>query len=306
MAISIAAGLGAQWLIRSARSRRLLASPGLLILPLIALLSSLPYNNRGRYFIARDYVDNILKTVESRGMLLTIDWQVYSPMLYTLEIEKRRPDVICIDLNQLRRSWYFDYLNQAYPELMEKTRDKVNAFLEDLRNWEHNNRVYDLDPTLNQRINTRYNEMILAFSQTQVHVAPVYITQELVVGGDGNYRDLTKAFEAAYQFVPQGLVFELVPSREFREPSDPGLVTRGLVDGSLRFEKDDVVSIKVLPVYLSMLVNRGRYLAAYGRHERAIQAFNQALALDPNYALAQRLRDQSDLALRKAGSGGTR
>jgi tetratricopeptide (TPR) repeat protein len=306
MAMAIAAGFGAHWLIRALSSRRRLAFAGLLIVPLIGLLSSFPYNNRGRYFIARDYGDNIMSTVESRGMLLTVDWQVYSPMLYTLEIEKRRPDMICIDLNQLRRSWYFDYLNKAYPELMEKTRDKVDAFLEDLRNWEHDAKIYDQDNSLNQRINTRYNEMILAFCQEQLHVAPVYITQELVVGGDGNYRDLTKAFETAYQFVPQGLVFEMTPTREFREPSDPRLVTRGLTDGSLRFEKDDVVSIKVLPVYLSMLVNRGRYLAAFGRHERAIQAFNQALALDPNYSVAQRLRDQSDLALRKAGSGGAR
>jgi tetratricopeptide (TPR) repeat protein len=278
------------------------ACAALLIVPLIALMSSYPYNNRARYFIARDYVDNILSTVESGGMLLTVDWQVYSPMLYTLEIEKRRPDVISIDLNQLRRSWYFDHLNQAYPNLMEKTRDKVDAFLEDLRHWEHDAKIYDRDVTLNQRINTRFNEMILAFTATQLKVAPVYVTQEVAVGGDANYRDLKMAFETAYQFVPQGLVFELATTREFREPSDAKLVTRGLADGSIRFEKDDVVSMKVLPVYLSMLVNRGRYLAAFGRHERAIQAFNQALALDPNYSVAQRLQDQSDLALRKAGS----
>ena len=29
-----------------------------------------------------------------------------------------------------------------------------------------------------------------------------------------------------------------------------------------------------------MLVNRGRYLASFNRHERAINAFKQALALD--------------------------
>jgi len=193
-------------------------------------------------------------------------------------------------------------LKQAYPDLMEKTRDKVDAFLEDLRNWEHDPGIYDRDAALNQRINNRFNEMILAFTAAQLQIAPVYVTQEMVVGGDGNYRDLTKAFETAYQFVPQGLVFEMVPSREFREPADPKLVTRGLADGSIRFEKEDVVSIKVLPVYLSMMVNRGRYLAAFGRHEQAIQAFNQALALDPNYPVAQRLRDQSELALRKPGS----
>ena len=45
---------------------------------------------------------------------------------------------------------------------------------------------------------------------------------------------------------------------------------------------------------------------AAARLPAAIQAFNQALALDPNYSLAQRLRDQSDLALRKGGTGSAR
>jgi tetratricopeptide (TPR) repeat protein len=36
-----------------------------------------------------------------------------------------------------------------------------------------------------------------------------------------------------------------------------------------------------------MLVNRGRYLASFGQHERAIGAFEQALALKPDLALAR-------------------
>jgi tetratricopeptide (TPR) repeat protein len=37
-----------------------------------------------------------------------------------------------------------------------------------------------------------------------------------------------------------------------------------------------------------MLYNRGRYLSLYGQHERAAAAYNQALALDPSFAPAQR------------------
>jgi tetratricopeptide (TPR) repeat protein len=311
-AMSLAAGLGMDVVARAAESKRLFSSlPGtvpaaLLLVPIISLLSSLPYNNRRQYFIAHDYVDNILATTEPRGMVLTIDWQVYSPMLYVLEIEKRRPDVIAIDLNQLRRSWYFDHLSRSYPELMEKTRAKVEAFLGHLRRWEQDPDLYDRDNALNQGINTSFNEMILAFIGTQIQTAPVYLTQELVVGADGQYRDLTKALEASYQFVPQGLLFELTATRDFYNPSHSGLLTRGLADGTIRFDREDVVSVKVLPAYLAMIVNRGRYLAVYGRHEQAIEAFNEALALAPSYTPAQRLRDQSELALRRPQSSDTK
>jgi tetratricopeptide (TPR) repeat protein len=45
--------------------------------------------------------------------------------------------------------------------------------------------------------------------------------------------------------------------------------------------------MKILPAYTRMLTNRGRYLALFNQHERAILAFKEALALDPNLAAAQ-------------------
>jgi hypothetical protein len=55
----------------------------------------------------------------------------------------------------------------------------------------------------------------------------------------------------------------------------------------VRLEKDDAVNLKVLPSYTSMLLNRGRYLAAFHQHGRAIIAFKEALSLDPNLAAAR-------------------
>jgi tetratricopeptide (TPR) repeat protein len=60
-----------------------------------------------------------------------------------------------------------------------------------------------------------------------------------------------------------------------------------LADGTVRFAKDDVANLKILPAYTRMLTNRGKYLASFNQHERAIQAFKEALALDPNLAPAQ-------------------
>ena len=75
--------------------------------------------------------------------------------------------------------------------------------------------------------------------------------------------------------------------RSFRDSPDVDLQTRGLADGTLRFEKDDVVKIKILPAYTRMLTNRGRYLELFNQHDRAAAAFKEALALDPELAPAQ-------------------
>ena len=268
--------------------------------PIVALAGNISYNNRSRYYIAQDYVENILSTIEPGGMLLTSDWQVYSPALYMREIEHRRKDVIAIDINQLRRSWYYDYLNQTYPQMMEAARDKVEAFLADLKHWEHDPEIYDRDITLNQRINTGFYDMILAFVTNHIGSAPVYTTLDIAINFEGQNSDLTKSLTKSYEFVPQGLVFQLMSKGEYHAPAEPQLITRGLADGSLRFADDDVVKLKVLPVYVRMLTARGRYLADQGRHEQAIEAYKQALALDPDFKRAQQFLIESTNALRKS------
>jgi tetratricopeptide (TPR) repeat protein len=221
-------------------------------------------------------------------------------MLYVREIEHRRDDTVVIDINQLRRSWYYEYLERAYPATIEQARDKVDAFLEDLRHWEQDPDLYQRDVSLNQRINTRFFDMILAFVTNHIRSAPVYVTLDIAGNRDGQDSELTKSLAGSYQFVPRGLIFEVLSSREFQQPAEPQLITRGLADGTLKFEDDDVVKLKVLPVYVTMLYNRGRYLAVNGHHEEAIIAFKQSLAIDPNFSAAQRAINESLAAIRKA------
>jgi len=87
--------------------------------------------------------------------------------------------------------------------------------------------------------------------------------------------------------VPQGLVFDLTTDQSFHESAEPHLRIRGLADGTVSFVKDDVVNLKILPAYTRMLTNRGKFLASVNQHERAILAFKEALALDPNLGVAQ-------------------
>lgn len=305
ISIVIAAGFGAQWLLEKARRVRLRAKLAaaiveafILSVPLVALAANLPYNNRSQFYVARDYVENILSTIEPGGLLLTPDWQVYSPLLYAREIESERRDVVAIDVNLLRRSWYFDYLSRSYPSLIEQSREKVDAFLADLKAWEQDPEAYARDTALNQRINTRFYDMILAFVREHIKSGSVYVTLDIAVNRDGQDSELTRSLSSAYQFVPHGLVFKLIPDREYHEPAAVELKTRGLADGSIRYEPEDVVMKKVLPVYLNMMVNRGRYQGAHGRYQQAIESFEQALAIDPSFKTAQQSLREAQNALR--------
>jgi tetratricopeptide (TPR) repeat protein len=304
IALAIAIGFGVEWIINKVPLGQIAGKPAasvvalvLLLTPILGFAGNWPYDNRSRYYIARDYVDNIFSTIEPGGMLLTRDWQVYSPMLYTGVIERYRNDAVVIDVNQLRRSWYYDFLRHVYPSTIDKARDKVDAFLEDLRHWEQDPDLYQRDLTLNQRINSRFFEMILAFVSNHIQSGPVYVTLDIAGNREGQDSELTKSLLSTYQLVPQGLVFEVTSGRDFKQPTDARLNTRGLADGTIKFGDNDVVTLKVFPVYVNMFYNRGRYLALNAKHDQAIEAFKQALALNPRFVLAQQALNESVIAL---------
>jgi tetratricopeptide (TPR) repeat protein len=305
ISIAIAAGFGVRWLIQLTvlKSRALaksyaVAGSAVLVISATALASNWPFDNRRHYFIAHDYVENLLSTIEPDGLLLTQDWQVVSPMFYAQEIEQRRRDVKVVDVNLLRRSWYFDYLRHAYPALMERSRQKIDAFVEILKEWERDPGAFARNDFLTQRISAAFFEMIRSIVLNENRIAPVYVAQDLL-SADTTNGQATKWITQNYQLVPQGLVFNLAADQSLHDSPDPHLQTRGLTDGTVRFDKDDVVNLKILPAYTSMLVNRGRYLALFNQHERAIVAFKEALAFNPSLATARQGLAESAAKLRK-------
>jgi len=305
ISIAIAAGLGVRWLIQLAASSHspmwrpyAAAATAIVLASVTAFAANWPFNNRRHYFIADDYVKNLFSTIAPNGLLLTQDWQVASPMLYAQEIEQRRPDVKVVDINLLRRSWYFDYLTHAHPDLMQRAREKIDPYFELLKQWEQDPGAFARNQELTQRISMAFLDMIQSIVRNEIKVAPVYITNDVLVANQTNGY-LTRWIPQSYQLVPQGLVFNLATDQTFHEAPDPHLQMRGLADGTVRYEKDDVINAKVLPAYTRMLTNRGRYLAAFNHHERAIVAFKQALALDPNLPEAQQGLAESTAKLRK-------
>ncbi len=297
LALCLAAGFGAQAVLAQV-GRRAYVAAVLALLPALPLAANAAYADRSRYFIAEDYVANALAGVAPGGMLLTGDWQLYAPLLYFREVEARRRDVVSMDIQLLRRSWYFDYLERQYPRTMAATRPQVDAFVEDLVAWEHDPGLYARSPDLTRRISGRFGAMLEAFVDT--HEGTVYATRDAVLPGLAPDPEVPRALAKGRTLVPHGLVFELARDPSGRTPQVVRLETRGLFDGSIRFEADDVVSLKVKPTYLAMIASRGAYLEAAGDHAGAAAAFEEALAKDPGFVPAREALERARRAVAPA------
>lgn len=269
LVLAVAAGAGlfqiAEWAARR-RGWAVAAVALAALLPAANLVLHFTANDLRRDLVARHYVEDALAGVPTRGQLLTLDWQLYSPFLYLHHLEGFRPDVTVVDVNLVRRSWYVEtYLRRVYPQLLASTRQPADAYLAQLRRWEQGE---PHDPNVITARFTEFLNTLIAFHPGAVHITP---PMEPGVG-------------EGYRWMPRGLTFELSHA-DSPMPALlplPPLHLEGLQTGP--GSRNEVVATKVRPAYAEMLGNRGRFLAASGQLEEAKEPLATALALDPDNA----------------------
>lgn len=250
----------------------------MIVLPTINLTAHYRQNDRHDDQIARHYVEDALAGVKPGGLLMTLDWQLYSPFLYLHHIEGFRPDVTVVDVNLVRRSWYVrTYLDRFYPEMMAACRAERDAFMEKLRLFEHD------EPYDPKEITARFTALLNAFIAYHLPEREVHLTipMEPNVG-------------TRYNWIPYGLTFRLHEDRRVHLDPPPALHLEPLLVEPERL--DEVARKKIRPQYALMLANRGRYLAAAHRYDEALERLAWAMKLMPESDLIRQFIGDVELA----------
>jgi hypothetical protein len=217
--------------------------------------------------LVADYTHNVLSSVEPNAVVLTYQWDYFvAPVQYYQLVRKERPDVVVIDKELLRRSWYFIQLNSRFPWLMDRARVKVQNFLAELYKFEHD---LPYDP---RQIESRYVEMVDELIDSSMRDRPVYVGPEI-----------EPEFGRQYQKVPVGLLFRLTQNPdsvqigpihlEYRPATMESRLTRGLRG-----------------LYVQMLTATSGYLLGKNRSFDADSCIAKVLSIDPTYAPARTLR----------------
>ncbi|MFH0989942.1 MAG: hypothetical protein V1799_08005, partial [bacterium] len=165
------------------------------IFPLIQYLNNIKNVDGSKNTIVRDYSQFIFLSVQPNAMILSYQWDYFvAASLYLQTVQNVRPDVIIIDKELLRRSWYFISLRSRYPKFFEKAWPEVDAFLAELYKFEHN---LPYDPRV---IETRYVQMINTLIEQAMKTRPVYVGPEIEI-----------EFGSKFKRIPQGMLYQLTP-----------------------------------------------------------------------------------------------
>ncbi|MEX2117667.1 MAG: DUF2723 domain-containing protein [Bacteroidota bacterium] len=239
----------------------------IVVLPILEFLSHRDMVDESDNFLVHDYTMNTLASLDSNAVVFTYQWDyLVSASYYFQLVKKIRPDVIMVDKELLRRSWYFIQLKKTAPWLIEKTQSTIDPFLSELYKFEHG-QAYN-----GAQIEARFNAMVNAMIDTAMRGGPVYVGAEI-----------EPQFAGVYERVPDGLLHRLQP---------PGIV-KSLKDFDPTFKNSSFrsrLSAGLKVQYAKMLTLRAIWLLKRGDGGGAARAsLRKAIEFDSSYVPALRL-----------------
>ncbi|MEO0130116.1 MAG: DUF2723 domain-containing protein [candidate division WOR-3 bacterium] len=105
---------------------------------LILIISNYQKNNKKDFYLAYDFTYNILKSLPKNSLVITDWWDFYSPSLYFRYLKDFRKDLVIIDKELLRRTFYLDYLRKVYPDLISNVEKELKDYEKYLYQFEYN------------------------------------------------------------------------------------------------------------------------------------------------------------------------
>lgn len=220
-----------------------------IILPLILLKKNYHPVDRSRDHFACDLASNVMRSAKKDAIIVTNDWDHYSPWLYLRWVELKRPDVKYLDVELCRRSWYFNYVRLNYADLYRNSESQIDRFVQEVYPFENR------QPFNSQIIENAYVNMLGSFLSRNFTTKPLY---DDIIG--------ESKFEKAYIKVPEGMIFSLKDSLAYYPYDFPALEMRGILDQGITKEDRTLFNLKRCPF---MIDARLRYLS-YFKQDREV------------------------------------
>ena len=272
--ISVWIGSGVLWLYSLfTENGRVIKPVFLLIFLLIPLIELFNYSDadESKNYLVEDYTMNVFKSVAPGGIVLSYQWDNWvSAAYYFQHVKGIRKDIVVIDKELSRRSWYLKQLTKNYPWLMEKSKKEVSEFLAEVYKFEH-----DL-PYDGSQIETKYINMLNSFIGKNIDNVPVYVTNEI-----------EKEIGYGYTRIPEGLVYRLNKKLEYLEAPNINITFRA-------FNKKGKYPDMLMNYYGMMLTNRASYEKYFNHKDRAYKYLDKLGVIYPGFGLAVSLRRELD------------
>ena len=222
-----------------------------------------------------DYAKTILGSVSKNAVIFTYQWDYFvSPSYYFGYVENFRKDVVVIDKELMRRSWYYNQVKHLHPDVISGVRTEIDMFLNALKPFENGGKF---DSNLLESV---YRRLMTSLVKTNVDKRDFYVAPELF---ENEMQRGEFTLPEGYILVPDLFLFKVVKGNDYVPASDP--------DFKIRFPtlKDDYLNNIEKLFICPMLIRRALYELKYDKTERAKIYIEKVKKDFPNYRIPMEL-----------------
>jgi hypothetical protein len=221
-----------------------------------------------------DFSKSVINSTKPNSIVISYLWDyLIAPSYYFQLVEKYRPDVVLVDKELLRRSWYYVQLDRQHPGLMDGIKTEVNMFEDALKPFERNE-VYD-----SNLLESLYRKIMTNLIATNIDKRDIYIAPELY---DNEMQRGEFILPKGYTVIPDNLLFRIVKGNDYIEVSDPDFIIRfpATRNRYIDFMENEEGT---------MLARRALYEIQFNRKDRAKLYVQKIKKEYPNYNLPREL-----------------
>ena len=245
----------------------------LIIFPALQLTMNHDKVDQSDNFIFEDYTKASLNSLPANSILFSYQWDyLISPSYYFQFVENYRRDVTIVDKELLRRSWYFDQLNNVDNSLLSGLNNEVKSFLDALEPFEQGG-------NFNPQVLEHYYRLILQKLISENQDRDFFIGVELFSNElqNGEFQ-----LPKDYTIVPYLLSLKVTKEKDY--------VSAPLPDIEFRLPKNaNKYTDFIVSTVCNMLQNRAMYELRFEKIERAKIYSERILEISPSFLLNKNL-----------------
>lgn len=259
--LHIFAAVGIYWLFIKIKQ----IAYSLIIIPIISIFINYESCDLSNNFLVREYTNNLINNLDENALIISAQWDYWcSAFWYMQKVEKIREDIVLVEKELLRRTWYPYQFKKWYPEIYDNSENEFELFMEDLELFEAGK------PYNPQRIQARFINLLNSFIDKNINERPIYITIDILQTEPDVGRD--------YEKIPEGFAIRLLNKKEIRPVN---LVKFDLTKFQNSFKKkENHLEEGIRKLASSQLSILGNYALSTQQYEAAQKSFEMALKLD--------------------------
>ncbi len=239
----------------------------LLVFPAFSAVTNFSGVNESKDYAVEMYARDILTPLPPKSVVLSYQWDDFvSASLYYQHVDHLREDVVVIDKELLRRSWYAEQVHRRYAYLFPAFDPVYTVYQDNLRLFEND----------------------LHFDANTIEHSYSNFIREIIYGAIRDGRDVFVGPEIEDEYlygfnkVPYGLLFELRSDTNY-VPCD----TSGLNGFYAAKQVHNDYSAQIRSFYSRMFLARAGYEYAHRNLKLTSKWLDKALEVDPSSQAAQ-------------------